>query len=326
MRFATVDIGTNTAQLLVVELEGSSLRRVYTAERFVRLGEGVDAEGRVGAAAQDRLLTALREHKQAAHEHGADSIFVAGTSALRDAGNRKAVLDTIQSELGLNVEILSGSDEAEWSFVAACAPFDDLTRSCVVVDIGGGSTELIAGTAPSNHRPHTVEAIVDRVSIDVGCVRLTERCFSSHPPKSEEVRHVDDLIKKRLNDTALDVGPDPVLIGTAGTATALALVHRGPNSSWDALAGASFVLSHTDIRHWRERLLHLSVEDILALHPGAMTGRADVFPVGVILLDHVLDHFDVDACRVSPYELRHGLALRELLCNPDLVKDASSPS
>lgn len=326
MRLATIDIGTNTAQLLVTEVKGDSLRRLHTAERFVRLGEGVDAEGRIRAAAQNRLLAALHEHRDAADEYGADVVSVAGTSALRDAANRQDVLDAIRSEIGLKVEILSGSEEAEWSFAAACAAFDDLTDACLVLDIGGGSTELVAGRAPSKQYPHAIDAITDRVSLNVGCVRLTERCFSSHPPTSEEVDRVDCLIRKTFDDVMIDVGPEPVVIGTAGTATALALVHAGPDCSWNALDGAPFLLSHADVRHWRERLLQLSVEDILALHPDAMAGRADVFPVGVMLLEHVLDHFNVDECRVSPYELRHGLALRERVHNSHLRGDISSQS
>ncbi|MFB6248087.1 MAG: exopolyphosphatase [Salinibacter sp.] len=312
MRLATIDVGTNTAQLLVVEGDGSALRRVHAAERFVRLGEGVDAHGRIGTAAQDRLLGALRAHMQAAHEHGADRIVAAGTSALRDAANPDAVLGAVRDTLGLTIEILSGAAEAAWSFAAACAAFDALTGPCLVVDIGGGSTELIAGQGPSAHHPRPVDAITARASVDVGCVRLTERCFSSQPPGADEIDRAERLVDAALRDAALDAGPAPTLIGTAGTATALALVHAGPDSTWDALHGGGFALSHDDVRQWRERLLRTTVDEILALHPDAMAGRADVFSVGVLLLDRVMTHYDRDVVRVSPYELRHGLALRAL--------------
>ena len=312
MRFATIDIGTNTAQLLVVESEENTLRRVHAVERFVRLGEGVDTSARISRAAQRRLLATLREYKQTAEEQGATSILVAGTSALRDATNRQAVVDRIHDHLGLSVEVLSGDEEAAWSFAAACSAFDDLTGACLVVDIGGGSTELISGTNPSQHTLDYAEAMTDRVSLDVGCVRLTERCFSSQPPTAEEVDRVEHLIDTTLDNSVLSVGPDPVLIGTAGTATALALIHAGPESTWDALHGGRFVLSQNDVRRWRKRLLELSVEEIRALHPDAMEGRADVFPIGVILLDRILSHYARSSLRVSPYELRHGLALRAL--------------
>jgi len=314
MRLATIDIGTNTAQLLVVEQADSALHRVHAAERFVRLGEGVDAQGRIAPAALDRLLTALHDHVRAAWAHRADALSGAGTSVLRDAANRDAILAAVEDELGLSIDILSGAEEAAWSFAAACAAFDDLSGPCLVVDIGGGSTELVAGADPTH--PSYPDAITDRASLDVGCVRLTERCFAAQPPSPAAVDTAERIIDEALRSHTPDVGASPTLIGTAGTATALALVHAGPDSTWDALHGGGFALSRDDVRHWRERLLQLSVDEILALHPEAMEGRADVFTVGVLLLDRILAHYDQDTCRVSPYELRHGLALRTLASDP----------
>lgn len=324
MRIATIDIGTNTAQLLVVEVDNTTLHRVHAAERFVRLGEGVDGKGRIRTAALDRLLSTLQEHVQTAGEHDVDHIVAAGTSALRDARNRQAVLDAVQNEVGLAIDLLSGEEEAAWSFAAACASFDDLTGPCLVVDVGGGSTELIAGTDPSSHHPRFVDAITDRVSLNIGCVRLTERCFPSHPPSQDEIDRAQHLIDTALQQAPLDVGRRPSLIGTAGTATALALVHAGPDSTWDALHGGDFVLFHAEVRHWRDRLLQCSVEEILSLHPIAMNGRADVFSVGVLLLERLLVHRGRDSIRVSPYELRHGLALRWLASSPETPTETTS--
>lgn len=314
MPLATIDIGTNTAQLLIVEIDDATVRRRYTEERFVRLGKGVDAHEQIGLAAQDRLVRTLQTYAEAAHTRGVNRIVAAGTSALRDASNRDAVLERVRSEIGLRIEILSGREEALWSFAAACAPFQNLTGSCLVVDIGGGSTELISGTGPARHHPNYPEAVTDRTSLKLGCVRLTERCFSAQPPAPPDVEHVDELIASTLDDAAINVGANPVLIGTAGTMTALVLVHAGPGSSWDTLEDV--ILSRRNVRHWRNQLLRSSIEEVRALHPVAMEGRADVFPVGVLLLDHIMSHFNLETVRVSPYELRHGLALRERAQNP----------
>ena len=316
MRLATIDIGTNTAQLLVAERDGTELRRLHTAERFVRLGEGVDARGRIGREAQGRLLDALRDHLQEARTYDVDRVSAAGTSALRDAANRDAVLASVRDALGLSVDLLSGTEEATWSFAAARAAFDDRSGACLVVDVGGGSTELIAGAAPGQTRSSPAEAIRDHASLDVGCVRLTERCFASQPPSPGAVTTAAQVVDEALAAHAPAVGDAPVLIGTAGTAAALALVHAGPASTWDALHDNGLVLSRKDVRDWRERLLGRSVDGILELHPEAMAGRADVFPMGVILLDRILAHYDLDDLRVSPYELRHGLALRLLASAP----------
>lgn len=313
MPLATIDVGTNTAQLLVVEREENTLHRLHTAERFVRLGEDVDAKGRIGRTARDRLLSTLAEHAETARAYDADRIVAVGTSALREAANCDSILRTVKVECGVEVETISGEEEAAWSFAAACAPFEDLTGSCLVVDIGGGSTELVAGMNPGRHSPSYVEAITDRTSLNVGCVRLTERCFSARPPSNNDIVRADRLISEALGDLDLTYGADPTVIGTAGTATALALVHAGPESSWDALHGEAVVLPRAQVHRWRERLLDLTVDEIRGLHPDAMKGRADVFPIGVMLLGRIMDHVDRPHVRVSPYELRHGIALRTLV-------------
>ena len=312
MRVAAIDIGTNTAQLLIAEVEGTTLRRRHVAERFVRLGEGVDARGRIGPAAQERLLEALRVYRETVRDHGVEQVAVAGTSALRDAANRSAVLEVVEDEVGWTVELLSGGVEAAWSFAAACDAFEDLSGPVLVVDIGGGSTELVAGTDPAIHRPTYPEAIHDRASLQAGCVRLTERHFDSLPPSPTSIATVEAEIDDALRRTALNTGPNPIVIGTAGTATALALVNAGPDSTWDARRGSGFQLPRADVYQWREHLLQMPVSDIRAHHPEAMRGRADVFPVGVLLLDRILQHIDAETLRVSPYELRHGLLLRSM--------------
>jgi exopolyphosphatase/guanosine-5'-triphosphate,3'-diphosphate pyrophosphatase len=311
MRIATIDIGTNTAQLLVAEVSGGEVERLHVAERFVRLGEGVDASGRIGDAALQRLRSALLDHKQAAEAYGVDTFVVGATSASRDAANRDDVIRFVREETGLPYEILSGEEEATWSFAAATAPFDDLTGATLVVDVGGGSTELVAGTDPSGHAPHAEDAITARISLDIGCIRLTERCFTDQPPPERDVEDARDAIRSALDHAPLMDGT-PALIGTAGTASALALVDAGPDSSADPLHGAPRTLSAERVRHWRDETLRRSVDEILALHPRAMAHRAPVFPVGVLILDAVVEHTGADALHVSPYELRHGLLLRYL--------------
>lgn len=317
MRIATIDVGTNTASLLVAARAGPTLRRLHTGEQFVRLGEGVDEHGRIGTAAQDRLIATLREQTHTARRYGADDIIIAATSAMRDAANRADVVERVQDATGLSMEVLPGIDEAAWSFAAACAPFDNLRGSCLVVDVGGGSTELITGRNPASHRADPTHAIRTRTSLDVGCVRLTERCLPPLPPPSHTVANVERLVDAALNDASLAVDHRSTLVGTAGTATALALVHAGPDSTTDALAETGTVLTADDIATWRDRLFAMTVDDIRALHPEAMPGRADVFPVGVLVLERTMAHFGLDALRVSPFELRYGLALRHLTHRSD---------
>lgn len=309
MRIAAIDVGTNTAQLLVAEVEGGRItRRVGTDERFVRLGEGVDASGQISAPARERLLDALQAQQQMAVEWGAEHITVGATSASRDAANQQDVVEAVRRATGLPYEILSGDEEAVWTFAAACDEYPDQTGPTVVIDIGGGSTEIIAGeggaTGPG--------AVQHRRSMDIGSVRLTERFFDAQPPSDDAVQRATDGIDAALAGADLPADPAATLIGTSGTTEALALVHAGPSSTIDALDEAARAISTTAVRWWRDELLSRSEDTVKALHPDAMHGRADVFPMGVLILDRFMAAGTFEQCRVSAHQLRYGLVLRWL--------------
>lgn len=304
MTLATIDVGTNTALLLVAAWDGHALTPLHDARRVVRLGEGVDATGRVSEAAMARLREALLAHRQAAEARSAEQIIVGATSASRDAENQGELVDFVRRETGLDYEILSGEAEARWSFAAAVRAAGDLGGRCAVVDIGGGSTEIALGDAGAGTVGH-------RRSWQAGTVRLTERYFTSQPPSPEEVAAAEQFVNDLLADAALPLDAQTPLIGTAGTIVSLALVHHGA-SAWSELGAGPVVLTQDDVRHWRDRLLVASYDEVFALDPDVMAGRADVFPAGVLLLDAVMRAAGAKVCRVSPWGLRHGLALRHV--------------
>ena len=173
-----------------------------------------------------------------------------------------------------------------------------------MVDVGGGSTEIAVGDARTGEISH-------QVSLPVGSVRLTERFFSSQPPSPEEALQAAYLVDDLFVDAGLPYDRSMPFIGTAGTATSLALLHHGV-SSWDELGEAPVVLAERAVHWWRERLIRLPFDDVLALDPDIMAGRADVFPTGVLILNEVLLSAGVASCRISPWGLRHGLALRHV--------------
>lgn len=309
MHIAAIDVGTNTAQFLVAECaDGRVVRRVGTDERFVRLGAGVDASGQIGEAALERLKAALLAQRRMAEDWGAEHIVVGATSASRDAANREAVVDFVRRETGLTYEILSGEEEATWTFAAAVDADPDLDGPCVVIDIGGGSTEIIVGEG-GRVGP---EAIRYRRSLDVGSVRFTERFFAAQPPSEAAIRCATDAIDAALAGAEVPAPAGATCIGTSGTTVALALVHAGPSSAWEALDVTDRTLPAEAVHGWAERLLARDLDDVMALHPVAMRGRADVFPMGVLILDRFLRATGLDACRASAYQLRHGLVLRWL--------------
>ncbi len=304
MRLAAIDVGTNTALLLVADLGAAGLTPLVEEQRFVRLGEGVDAAGRVGEAAMARLRTTLREYRQTAEAWGVEEILVGATSASRDARNRDDLVAFVRQETGLPYEILSGEDEATWTFLGALSAFDDLDGRCALIDIGGGSTELVVGEAGGG-----AEALHYRRSLDVGAVRLTERFFSQQPPHPSAVEAARTFTRRLLEEAAAPLDRSMPFVGAAGTLLALALVEAGA-ASWEALSTGDMILGAGVVRRWCERLLTLSFDEVLALNHVVLEGRADVFPAGVLVLDLVMTHFQIDACRVSPRGLRHGLALR----------------
>ena len=305
-RIAAIDVGTNTAEILVADVSDGSIRPVYDDERFVRLGAGVDASGRVNEDALQRLKEALIVLRDAAEEHGAEAIIVGGTSASRDAANQKEIVAFVRRETGLDYEILSGDEEATWTFVAACAAVDALTGRCAVLDIGGGSTEIIIGQGDVRGP----EAIAYRRSFNIGTVRLTERFFDAQPPDPAAVDRAEAFIDETLRSADVPLAAETPVIGNSGTAVALALINAGPEAAWDDLDADQRVLSAEAVRGWRERLLGATFDEVMALHPTVMQGRADIFPMGLVILDRILQQAGVGAFRVSPYQLRHGLLFR----------------
>ncbi|MCH8962270.1 MAG: exopolyphosphatase, partial [Bacteroidetes bacterium] len=196
-------------------------------------------------------------------------------------------------------EILTGMEEATWSFRGALSALDGLDGPCAVIDIGGGSTELVVG--------ETAGRITSRHSLDVGSVRLMERFFANQPPAVPEIERAEAFITRALDDAAIPLDATIPLISAAETPLLLALVDRDV-SSWNELGSST--LSARVVHRWRKRLLAMNHDEVLTLNPTLMTGRADVFPAAVLLFDTVLQHFGLSTCRVSPRSLRHGLVLR----------------
>lgn len=300
-RIATVDIGTNTALLLVADVAGGTVTPVYEEDRYVRLGQGVDARRRLAPEAVERVLAALRAYKQKAADLGATDFVIGATSASRDARNLDALASRVRDELGVEYGLLSGEEEAIWSFRGACSAYPDLSAACVL-DIGGGSTEIVAGPAdPSTGSGQAGEP--ERVSVDVGSVRLTERCFPSLPPTDEMIADAERTVAAAFDGLGFDASLP--LLGASGTTSALGrLAH--PTTPDAPISAAT-------VRAWRDRLLALSAAGVLALNPAVLDGRADVYAAGVLILDLFMDRFGFDAVRPSPRGLRHGLALRWMI-------------
>jgi exopolyphosphatase/guanosine-5'-triphosphate,3'-diphosphate pyrophosphatase len=294
---AAIDCGTNSTRLLVAS-DGD--RPVERLMRITRLGEGVDRTGRLAPEAIERTVSVLAEYRQVLDRLGVDRLRMTATSAARDAGNRDEFLDRARRATGAEPELLTGEEEAALSFMGATRELDKAEGPFLVVDIGGGSTELAVGTK----EPEVV------CSLDMGCVRLTEKHLVSDPPAPEELSDALSEVRDLLEDAVI-VRPGlrdaRLTVGLAGTVTTVAAVEIGL-STYDRERIHHFDLTRAAAEDVFRTLATEARADRLH-NPGLEPGRADVIVGGCVALVGVMRFFDVDHCLVSESDLLDGLAL-----------------
>jgi exopolyphosphatase / guanosine-5'-triphosphate,3'-diphosphate pyrophosphatase len=296
---AVVDIGTNSTRLLVAEVEGDALTELVRESIVTRLGEGVDATGALGDEPQQRVFAALDKYAAAIEEHGAQVRRVVMTSAVRDASNGAEFASIVHSRYGLSGSTLSGDEEARLSFLGATAARDD-TDPLLVIDIGGGSTELVVGSRGS----------VDfHVSTQVGVVRHSERHLHSDPPTAGEL----DALAADARPVIESAVPDEVrsrvrgAVAVAGTATSLASIDLELDP-YDPARVEGHTLTSARIAELRDRLAALPLSERRAV-TGLDPGRAPTIVAGTVVLLQVLGAFALDAVEVSERDILWGVAL-----------------
>lgn len=302
-RVAAVDIGTNSTRLLIAEVEdGVSLRTLDRRLVITRLGQGVDATGRLAPEAIGRVAAAVTTYATAWRDAGVDRVGITATSASRDAADGEILRRTIHDIAGVDPRVLSGEEEAALAFAGAVSGLPDVDRPVAVLDIGGGSTEVIVGTA----RPER------STSRQIGSVRLTERVLRSTPPTAEQVTAARRTVAAELDVVAELVDPTraTALIGVAGTVTTLAAIELElPRWTDGAVHGTR--LSAGRVVALTARLLALPTADIAAI-PAVQQGREDVIAAGALILEAVMDRFGFDEVVVSEADILDGLALQLL--------------
>ena len=294
---AVVDCGTNTTRLLVTDGRGSAVERRSV---ITRLGRGVDATGRLDPVAVERTLECLRDYREAIDRHNPSAVRFIATSAARDAANRSEFLQPAESILGAAPEVLSGHQEANLSFRGAVSELDPAEGPFLVVDIGGGSTELSFGA----------QHCTDALSLDIGSVRLTEKYIHHDPPRPEELSACLTVTELHLDDALRAIpaiGGDCRLVGVAGTITTVAAVELGL-ATYDRDRVHHFRLSKDAAEDVFRTLATEALADRVH-NPGLHPGRADVIVAGVCILVRIMRYFDFDECLVSESDLLDGLAL-----------------
>jgi len=260
----------------------------------------VDATGRLDPAAVERTLACLGEYRQAIDAHSPTAVRFIATSAVRDAANRSDFLQPAESILGAAPEVLSGREEAETAFRGAVSALDAADGPFLVVDIGGGSTELSFGESHCS----------DALSLDIGSVRLTEKYIHHDPPQPEELAACLSVTELHLDDAVRAIpalaGPCR-LVGVAGTITTVAAVELGL-ATYDRDRVHHFRLSKEAAEDVFRTLATETLADRVH-NPGLHPGRADVIVAGVCILVRIMRYFDFEECLVSESDLLDGLAL-----------------
>lgn len=307
-RVAAVDCGTNSIRLLVADAhpEAGELVELDRRMTIVRLGQGVDRTGRLAPEALERTFAACREYAAAIEEHGAERLRFVATSASRDAENRDEFVRGVLDILGVEPEVISGDQEAEFSFTGATRELtgrDDLTKPYLVVDIGGGSTEFVVGN----------DQVRAARSVDVGCVRMTERHLVvdgsvTDPPTERQIAAMRADIEAALDlaERTVPLREAHTLVGLAGSVTTISAIAQ-ELPAYDSRAIHHSRVSRERVREiteWLLRSTHAERAAVPSMHPG----RVDVIGAGALVLLSVMDRIGAREVVVSEHDILDGIA------------------
>jgi exopolyphosphatase/guanosine-5'-triphosphate,3'-diphosphate pyrophosphatase len=303
MRVAGIDCGTNSIRLLIADAgaTGSGLVDVVREMRIVRLGQDVDRTGRLAPEALERTRVALAEYATTIKQHGVERVRMTATSATRDAQNRDEFVTMVQAELGVGPEVITGTEEAALSFAGAVAGLPGARSPLLVADIGGGSTELVlGGNGLPGLRSH---------SMDVGCVRMTERHLRDDSPTPAQIAATVADLNAAINRAAVDVPLDSAatFVGVAGTVTTIAAIALDlPEYDADAIHGST--ISAAQVAEVTARLLRMSHGERAAL-PVMHPGRVDVIGGGALVLRTLMERTGAPEVVASEHDILDGIAL-----------------
>mgnify|MGYP006192455177 FL=1 len=298
MRVAAIDCGTNSIRLLIADIDGNNFREIVRDMEIVRLGQGVDQTGQFHPDAIARTLAAVDKFAAEIAKRGVEKIRFCATSATRDATNRHLFVDGVRERLGIELEVISGDEEAALSFAGAIKDLDPSDGPFLVVDIGGGSTEFVLGTS-------TVEAAR---SVNIGCVRMSERHFASDPATPEQIEAARTDIQAAIAQAAavVPITQAKTLVAVAGTATTVAAaaldlpeydryaIHLSRISAQQTHDAATMFATST-----REQRLALGY-----MHPG----RVDVIAAGSLVLSEIMKATGASEFVASESDILDGMA------------------
>jgi exopolyphosphatase/guanosine-5'-triphosphate,3'-diphosphate pyrophosphatase len=298
MRVGVVDCGTNSIRLLIADIEGNNFREVDRQMQVVRLGQGVDETNQFHPDAISRTFAAIDLYAGEIARRGVEKIRFCATSATRDASNRQLFIDGVKERLGIEPEVISGDEEARLSFAGATREFNRTDGPFLVADIGGGSTEFVFGT----------DSVESAISVNIGCVRMSERHFHSDPPTADEVAIARSDIQNAIDIAAasVDIKSARTLVCVAGTATTVAAAALNL-PEYDRHAIHLSRISADQVHAVSDRFLTMSRDERASLgymHPG----RVDVITAGSLVLSKIVKATGAKEFVASENDILDGMA------------------
>ncbi len=300
MKLAGIDIGTNTLRLLIAEFSADGrYRTVVSGRHITRLGEGLSGTGRLRDEAMDRAIRVLKGFADKCDENNVNNIYAVATSAVREAANGVDFINEVKIRTGIDVNIISGDEEARLTMRGVCSGLDIAEKDALLMDIGGGSTEFILTSKGE---------ILFKVSTDIGVVRFTEQYIKSDPPEEEEMEFLGGIIEDRLSKVGSGKGYSGVeFIGTAGTVTTLAAIDQMMRV-YDAEKINGYRIKRDGVQKILMMMSSMTNKDRKEL-PGVEEGREDIILAGAMVVYKVMERFGFDEMTVSDAGLREGLVV-----------------
>ncbi|MDO9308166.1 MAG: exopolyphosphatase [Deltaproteobacteria bacterium] len=300
MKCAAIDFGTNTARLLIGERINQKLSTLRVEREIVRLGGGFSDDRGLSEEAQQRGLSCLKRFAAIIREYGVEQIRASATSAVRDAVNGANFVEHVFRETGIRLNVIGGDLEGRLTLEGVISGLDVIHEKMVVLDVGGGSTEL---TVAENGTPLLVR------SIPLGVVRLTEG-FTTFQSMNQRIVTVLNQLETEMSAVGICGQPGSELVATAGTATTLAAIQM-EMTDYDYRRVNNFLISRAEIEAIYQRLLPLSPSERISI-PGLEKGREDLIMAGILITEQVMDRFGFGRLKVSDYGLLEGLAISDI--------------
>jgi len=302
MRLASMDIGTNSVKLLVADVEDQQIKNVMLDYPVItRLGEGIEKNHELLPEAMDRTLQVITDFQNRAKQLGAKDTIAISTSAMRDAKNSDVFVQKVMDQTGINLQILSGDEEAEIAFMGVCSDSELRYMNAILVDVGGGSTEFIIGQNG---------IIEDKFSVNIGCVRLTEEFIRSDPVTPVDLQNIIQHVISALyiHLTKISTG-ERDLIGIGGTITSVASIHQ--NMEGCTINDVhKYILQKDQIFRVLTYLRRMTLEERKNV-PGLSPQRADVIVAGVAIFSAIMEILRIQEIVVSTRGLRYGAILKK---------------